>query len=341
MPSVTAAGLRFAVPIFATVLMALPAAWGVLALWFQAPGNQLVKALLMTLWAAFSLAAIMALWQGRAMLGLIAFALAFALFLLWWHYIPPSNNRIWADDVARVSSGTVDGSLVTLHNVRNFNWRTDDDYTVQWETRTYDLERLQSVDMIMSYWTGPAIAHMLISFGFDDGRHVVFSVEIRRERRESYSELGGFFKAFDLAIIAADERDIVRVRTNVRGEDDYLYHLRMPLYDIRALFLRYLDEANALQRVPRFYNTITVNCTTLVYHMMKRIVGHLPLDYRLLLSGYLPEYVYKVGGLDTRYPLAELRQRGRITDRAKAADRSEDFSAAIRARIPALDPVAQ
>ena len=134
-----------------------------------------------------------------------------------------------------------------------------------------------------------------------------------------------------------DEGDILRVRTNVRGEDEYLYHVSMPLHDIRSLFLAYISEANELQRVPRFYNTITVNCTTLVYHMMRHIVGRLPLDYRLLLSGYLPEYVYKVGGLDMRYPLAELRRRGRITDRAKAADPRADFSAAIRAGIPALD----
>ena len=203
MPFNHTAPLRLSVSMIATVLVMLPAAWGVLALWYQAPGNQIVKALLMTLWASFSLAAIVALWQGRAVLGLSAFALAFALILLWWHYIPPSNNRIWADDVARISSGTIDGSIVTLHNVRNFDWRTDKDYSVHWETRTYDLDRLQSVDMIMSYWTGPAIAHMLISFGFNDGRYVVFSVEIRREQRESYSELGGFFKAYDLAIIAA------------------------------------------------------------------------------------------------------------------------------------------
>jgi hypothetical protein len=195
---------------------------------------------------------------------------------------------------------------------------------------------LNAVDMIMSYWSVPAIAHMLISFGFDDGEHIVFSVEIRREKHESFSEIGGFFKEFELSIIAADERDVIRVRTNVRGEDDYLYRVRMPLPAMRSLFLGYIDEANMLVRAPRFYNTITINCTTLVYHMMKRIVGYLPLDYRLILSGYLPEYVYRVGGLDQRYSFQELRAHGRITDRAKKADRSDTFSTDIRQGIPAL-----
>jgi len=225
---------------------------------------------------------------------------------------------------------------VTLRNVRNFDWHSETDYTQRWETRQYDLDRLDSVDMILSYWTGPAIAHVLVSFGFTDGEHVVFSVEIRREKHESFSAIGGFFKEFELSVIAADERDVVRVRTNVRGEDDYLYRIRMAPATMRSLFLAYVDQANQLVRTPRFYDTVTVNCTMLVYHMMQHIVGHLPFDYRLLLSGYLPEYLYKVGGLDSRYSLEELRANGRITERAKAADRSATFSADIRRSVPAL-----
>jgi hypothetical protein len=266
----------------------------------------------------------------------VAFAVAFGALLIWWQRIAPSNDRIWADDVAQMTTGTVDGTHVTLHNVRNFEWRSNTDYTQQWETRDYDIDHLNSVDMITSYWAGPAIAHVLISFGFDDGAHVVFSVEIRREKHQSFSEIGGFFKEFELSILAADERDVIRVRTNVRGEDDYLYRIHMPVQDVRALFLSYIGQANSLVKQPRFYNTITVNCTTLVYHMMQHIVGYLPMDYRLLLSGYIPEYVYRVGGLDNRFSLAELRARGHITERAKKADRSESFSADIRQGIPAV-----
>ena len=180
------------------------------------------------------------------------------------------------------------------------------------------------------------IAHMLISFGFEGGGRVAFSVEIRREKQQSFSEVGGFFKEFELSVIAADERDVVRVRTNVRGEDAFLYRLVMPVGAMRSLFLAYVEEANRLVRTPRFYNTITVNCTTLVYHMMKRIAGGLPWSYRVLLSGYMPEYVYSIGRLDLRYSLAQLREFGRISERAKKADLSAAFSEDIRVGVPRL-----
>jgi Domain of unknown function (DUF4105) len=317
----------------------LLATWGAFALWFQVPGGVLLQSLGVGLWIAFSLAILVILWRGRLAGGALSFAVAFAALLIWWLQIAPSNNRLWADDVAQVTTGVVEGDRVTLHNVRNFDWRTKTDYTQRWETRTYDLRHLNSLDMILSYWSMPAIAHVLISFGFDDGEHVVFSVEIRREKTESFSEIGGFFKEFELSVIACDERDVIRVRTNVRGEDDYLYRIRMPVDEVRSLFLAYVSQANDVARKPRFYNTITANCTTIIYHMAKRIVGHLPLDYRVLLSGYLPGYVYKVGGLGTRYPLEELRTLGRITERAKESDRRPSFSADIRAGIPPLEPV--
>jgi hypothetical protein len=329
--------LRIAATLLATLIMGSSAIWGAFAVWYQEPGGQALKSLGVLLWCGVCLILMIALWQGRALLAVPVFAALFAGLLIWWQGIRPSNERIWADDVAQMTTGTVAGHRVTLHNVRNFDWRSNTDYTARWETRDYDLERLNSVDMVMSYWTVPAIAHMLISFGFAGGEQVVFSVEIRREKIESFSEIGGFFKEFELSIIAADERDVVRVRTNVRGEDAYLYRIRMPAPAMRSLFLSYVEQANALVRTPRFYNTVTVNCTTLVYQMMERIVGYLPLSYRLILSGYLPEYVYRVGGLDRRYSLQELRTRGRITERAKKADRSDTFSADIRQGIAPID----
>jgi hypothetical protein len=316
--------------------MGCSAAWGAFALWYQAPGAAVSKTLSVLLWTGLSVGLLIALWQGPAAAAVLAFAALFGALLIWWRRILPSNDRLWADDVAQLSAGVVDGNRVTLRNVRNFDWRSNTDYTQRWETRHYDLDRLSSVDMIMSYWTVPAIAHMLISFGFDTAEHVVFSVEIRRQKRQSFSEIGGFFNEFELSIIAADERDVIGVRANARGEDVYLYRLGMPVPAIRSLFLGYIDEANALVTTPRFYNTITVNCTTLVYHMMKRIVGYLPMDLRILFSGYLPQYVYRVGGLDHRYSFAELRTRGRISERAKKADRSATFSADIRQGIPEL-----
>jgi hypothetical protein len=329
--------LKFAALGMATLLVGIATAWGATALWYQVRGGRAWKAFAVCVWLTFCAALLVATWRDHALFSLTAYAVGFALLLWWWHRIAPSNDRLWADDVAQMSTGSASGNRVTLRNVRNFDWRTRTDYTPRWETRSYDLQELVSVDMILSYWTGPAIAHMLISFGFESGEYVVFSVEIRRERNENFSEVGGFFKQFELSIIACDERDVVRVRTNVRKEDAYLYRMKMPQAAMRSLFLGYIDQANNLIQTPRFYNTITVNCTTLVYHMMKRIVGYLPLDWRILFTGHLAAYVYRVGGLDTRYTLDELHRMGHITERAKISDRSASFSRDIRGGIPPLN----
>jgi hypothetical protein len=197
---------------------------------------------------------------------------------------------------------------------------------------------LASVDMVLSSWGLPGIAHTLVSFGFDDGRYLTFSVEIRKEKTESFSAIGGFFKDFEMSVVAADERDIIRVRTNVRKEDDHLYRVQLSRDTMRSLFLAYVAEANALVHTPRFYHTVTANCTTIVYHMMARIVGGLPMDYRLLLSSLLGSYVYDAGALTQGFPFKMLQERGHFTDRALAADTDPDFSIAIRKGIPGADP---
>src|ERR1700753_2460900 len=236
-------GIMIAVAVIVLPLLIL---WGGFALWYQIPGGSIVKAITVVVWAAVGITLLVVAVKGRPLVGLGCFAAAFALLLVWWNRIPPSNNRVWADDVSGTLSGRVDGNTVTLYGVRNFEWRSDTDYTKHWETRTYDLSRLESVDLICSYWSMKAIAHILVSLGFNDGSHVAFSVEIRREKQESFSEIGGFFKEFELSVIAADERDVIRLRTNVRGEDDYLYHIRMPVEHMRSLFLSYVNEANTL-----------------------------------------------------------------------------------------------
>ena len=310
--------------------------WGIGALWYQAP----LRWLWLVPWSALGVATLLAVAgrlarpQRRRVLsaGVIA-----ALALLgWWQTVLPMHDRDWADDVARLLDAEVDGSRVTLHNVRNFDWTRDGDPVPRWETRTYDLDALASADLVMSYWMGPAIAHTLVSFGFDDGSRVVFSLEIRKERHESFSAIGGFFKQFEAVLIAADERDIVRVRSNVRDEDVFLYRLAIPREQLRTLFLAYVDEAGTLQQAPRFYNTVTSNCTTIVFDVARHIAPGLPLDIRLLLSGYFGQYAHAQGGLAGQGTFDQLEAAGRITDRARAADRDPDFSRAIRRGVPGI-----
>ena len=311
------------------------AGFGALALWSHAPGGRLAAVALAVLWVIWvGTTGLLASADPRAWRAWGLLTAGCVLLGLWWGTITPSNDRVWAADFARTLRAERQGSEVVLYNVRNFDWRGEDDYTARWETRRYDLDRLRSVDMALSYWMGPAIAHTLVSFGFDDGRQLVFSVEVRKERHEQFSALAGFFKRYELALVAADERDILGVRARVRDEDVYLYRVHMPAPAMRALFEQYLDEAESLRNTPRFYQTLTANCTTIVYAMMQRIAPGLPLDLRLLASGYLPSYVQEVGALTTGYSLQELKARGRITERARQAGPNADFSAAIRQGLP-------
>lgn len=308
-------------------------AWGALALWYQLPGGAVSRTLGGVAWALVVIALAVFAISRRSWLPLGVCAVMYVALLIWWASLAPSNNRLWSDDVARLLTGAVQGNAVTLDNVRDFKWRSDADYDARWETRHYDLDRLVSADAVLSYWGSKAIAHAMISFGFDDGSHVVFSVEIRKKRGDQYSSIGGFFRQFETTLVAADERDIIRVRTNVRGEDDYLYPLRMDKATMRALFLSYVQAANTLSDTPEFYNTLTSNCTTIVYRMARQIDPGLPWDMRLLLTGYLPEYLYKVGALDRSVSVEQLRQRGRITDKARNTAPGDDFSKAIRAGL--------
>ena len=303
------------------LLVALCAAWGCMALLAQAPAKHHIAEALALIWG---FAWLILLGYGclqKRILPILAGGLVFILALwVWWQTIKPLAEREWAADVAhliQVERSPDNPNAVTLNNVRNFVWRSDTDFTPSWETRSYDLSQLDSVDVALSYWMGPAIAHTLVSFGFTDGQHVVFSIEIRKEKHEQFDALAGFFKQYEMALVAADERDILAVRTNVRGEQVHLYRINMPQQAMRDLFMAYAQQASQLAFAPRFYNTLTANCTTIVWQLARRIGQTLPTDWRLLASGYLPEYLRDVGALQSMHTLEWLRNQGDITQRAQ------------------------
>ncbi|OZI67273.1 Lnb N-terminal periplasmic domain-containing protein [Bordetella genomosp. 11] len=312
------------------------AIWGAFALWFQASRAGWARVLLPLGWLAVATAALIGLARGHHLPAWLFCAALLVLLAWWWLGVRPSNERQWMPEVARLTQGAVDGDIVTLHNVRNFAWRSATDYDARWETRVYRLSCLRSVDLVLSYWGRPAIAHAMVSFGFDGGQYVVFSVEIRRKVDDVFSEIGGFFRRYELAVLASTEEDSLRVRTNVRGEDSYLYRVRMPEGAARSLFLSYVDMATRLAAKPRFYNTLTANCTTIVYQLAKRIVPGLPMDYRLLLSGYLPEYLYRLGALEGAGSVAAYRRAGRYTERARATLDPTRYSHNIRVGVPGV-----
>lgn len=317
--------------------MALLALWMAGLFAYQLPGPGWLSAgvaglwLLAALWTSWTVARGIQTRRGSGF-----YAASVVLAGLWWLLLTPRQDRDWADDVVqRLHVASFDGRHVVLDNVRDFTWRSETDYDARWVRREYDLDQLRSADLVLSYWMGPAIAHTLVSFGFDDGRHLVFSLEIRKERGESFSALGGFFRRFEMTLVASEETDILRTRTNARGEDVYLYRLHgLDRSQLEALFAAYLDEARQLDAAPAFYNTATSNCTTIVFDLARHIAPGLPLDYRLLLSGYLAEYAQDVGALAPGVPYAELQAKGRITDRALQMAPGENFSAVIRRGIP-------
>ena len=308
--------------IFVFFLAVLCTVWGCMALLAQAPAQHHIAQALALVWGFLWLVLFGYGTLQRRILPILAGGVALMLALLaWWGTIEPLADREWAPDVERliqIERSPADPNVVTLYNVRNFIWRSDDDFTPQWDTRSYDLSQLNSVDVALSYWMGPAIAHTLVSFGFTDGQHVVFSIEIRKEKHEQFDALAGFFKQYEMALVAADERDILAVRTNVRGEKVHLYRINMPQPVMRDLFLAYAHQASQLTFTPRFYNTLTANCTTIVWQLARRIGQALPTDWRLLVSGYLPEYLRDVGALEAIHTLEFQRTQGDITQRAQS-----------------------
>jgi Domain of unknown function (DUF4105) len=269
----------------------------------------------------------------------MVFLTGFAVVLVWWLAIPPSNDRPWQPDVAVLPYATFDGDLVTVHHIRNFDYRSETSFTPAYYDKTFDVRQLNSVDLVAVYWMGPAIAHTFLSFGFSGGQYLAVSIETRKEIGESYSTLAGFFKQYELYYVVADERDVIRLRTNYRNdppEEVYLYRIQGPIENGRRLFLEYMREINLLKERPEFYNTLTTNCTTTIWRNSRINPGHPPFSWKLLLSGYVPEYLYEQGKLETSLPFPELQVRSLINARAQAADNSPDFSRLIREGLPGV-----
>jgi len=310
----------------------LLAAWGALALWLDGPASRLAAALL----AAGFLASVLLppLRRPRTLPALVVPILALGVLLGWWLGLPPRNDRDWQPDVARTPTAERHESQVTIRDVRDFDYRSESDFDARWQTRRYDLERVSGLDLFISFWGPTLYAHTILSWQFDDGEPpLAASIETRKERGESYSALRGFFRQYELVYVLADERDVVRLRTSFRGERVLLYRLTTDPAAARALLEQYLGEANALARQPAWYNALTQNCTTGIFHNVRRVAPGTRFDLRLLANGQLDELLYERGVVTREIPLAELRALSDISERAKRCGR-EDFSRCIREGLP-------
>ena len=309
-------------------------AWGALALLYSSPLSETARIVLAAIFGIVASVAAIALavrrWRWRAA---GAYWVAFFALLAWFFSLAPSNDRDWQADVATLPYATVAGDIATMHNIRNFDYRSETDYTPAYYDKRFDVSKLTGVDIIAVYWMGPAVAHIFVSFEFAGSDHLAVSIETRKEKGEEYSTLKGFFRQYELYYVVADERDVIRLRTNYRKdppEDVYVYRAQGPLENGRRLFLDYVRKINSLKEKAEFYNTLTTNCTTNIWMHTLVNVGHLPFSWKILASGYVPQYMYEAGRLDNSVPFAELQKRALVNPRAHGADKAQDFSRRIR-----------
>ncbi len=320
--------VRVIATLMLSVIVAAAVAWAAMAIWIDGPHSRVIAAPMAA--GLVVVCVILAALVRPLLRGLVVALFPVVVVALWWMAIPASNTRDWTPDVARTARASFNGSHVTIENVRNFKYRSETDYDQRWETRTYDLDQIKGVDLFLSFWGPTEIAHTIMSWDFGDGRHLAISIETRRQKGESYSAIRGFFRQYELYYVVADERDPVGLRTNYRGEQVYLYRLRASAAQARALLVDYLDQVNQLADHPEWYNALTQNCTTTIRGHVQNVGAAGSLDWRMLANGHLDELLYERGQIDTSLPLAELRARSNITEKAKAADDASDFSARIR-----------
>jgi hypothetical protein len=258
-----------------------------------------------------------------------------AVSAVWWSTIQPATTAEWRVPVQYGVTAEVDGNDVTLHNVRNFDWHSQDNFTPRWETRHYKLDQLTGVDLFTSVWGNPNIAHVMIGFGFADGQHVVFSVETRMRQGQVYSPLAGFFKAYTLVLVAADERDIIRLRTDLRVNPPEVVSLfpvpAVGVAERRQAFLDFLSLGNRLAESPEFYNTATTNCTTVPWQLARTVGAVIPLSWKVLASGRFPEYLHDLGLLSPDMPLDQVLAKARLAPQGPAGDDGVAFSRRMRA----------
>jgi hypothetical protein len=261
------------------------------------------------------------------------FLAGFAVILGWWLLIPPSNHRDWQPDVAVLPSAVIEGDSLTVRNIRNCRYQARTEYTVSYYDQTFDLAKLQGADLFIIQWGSPLIAHTIMSFCFEGNQYLCISIETRKEKGEGYSAVKGFFKQFELIYILGDERDLIRLRTDFRGETVYLYRLNAKPDLVRQVLLDYLERVNQLNRRPEWYNALTQNCTTTIRGHTAPY-AHGDMSWKFLANGYLDTLLYERKVIDTSLPFEQLKVLSCINEKALQAGEGDDFSVRIREGLP-------
>lgn len=315
-----------------SVFVILCTLWASAALWIDGAPSPLVRS---TVVLGFLLVSFYLLGVFRPRrFGVLLYLGLFSLVGLWWFFLPPSNSRVWLADVERPPHATLEGDLLTIENVRNFAYRSENEFDANWETRTYDLSELVGVDFVLSYWGSPWIAHTIMIWDFAEGPPLAISIETRKEEGEEYSAVLGFFRQFELYYVVADERDLLGVRTHHRGEEVYLYRLDIQPAVARALLLDYVAGFNELAKMPAWYNALTQNCTTTIRVHLNHVGDGRFWDWRILANGKIDQLGYERGRFDTGLEFDEFRRRSRVDTKVAGLPIDDSYSLRIREGLP-------
>jgi hypothetical protein len=323
--------LRFLLIVFAGIVGALLIAWAAGALYFDLPASSTLRLIASITWAAGAIA--LGTFGGAR--GRVMVLLGFGAIVAWWLTLRPGQDQDWQPQVATLAYASREGDRLTVHNVRNFEYRSATDFTPRYDTGTFDLANLRALDLFINYWGSPYMAHPILSFDFGPQGHLCFSIETRPKQGQSYSTLGGLYRQFELIYIAADERDVVRLRTNYKHEDIYLYRLELSPEEIQTRLMEYLSRLNELHSHAVWYNAVTANCTTSIRAQHARSEQP-PWDWRMLVNGFADQMLYERHALAGNLPFAELKARALINKRAQEAGDASDFSERIRAGLPSF-----
>lgn len=305
--------------------------WATLVIYYSNLPWSWGRVSLACLFFAFS---VWALWLARPARARWLFVALFLGVCGWYASIQPSNYRNWRPEVAVTPRAIIDGDKVTLTGVRNFDYRTRDDFTVRYEERVVSLSHLTSVDLEIAYWMPGPVAHTFVSFNFDNALPVCISIETRPEVGEGFNPIASMFKQFELIYVVGDERDLIRSRTKYRKEEVYVYPIKMPQEMARELFRVYLERINELADHPEFYHLLKNSCTINIVRYANRAGREGPLDIRQVINGWVDRYLYRGGYVDTSLPFDELRRRSDVTQTSNSAANDESYSKCIRENLP-------
>lgn len=246
--------------------------------------------------------------------------------------IRPSHDRNWAADQRVLPSVEFEGDQVHIKNIRNFTYRTKDDYDPAYYDKTFDLSKIETVWYIVepfSDWEGAA--HTFLSFGFEDDEYIAVSVEIRKEEGEKFSSWKGLLRRYELMYVIGDERDLIKLRSNYRHDEVFVYPVKATKEKVHELFVDMLTRVNEIHEKPEFYNTALNTCTTnIVSHINAIMPDRIPFDFRILFPGYSDAFAHELGLIDTSLPFEQARAYFKINDRAEEFADDPDFSVKIR-----------